>query len=90
MAKRSQNPNAYILGIKNTKKGVHSRESILMALDEEVLSTKDVMGKTNLSYSALLYHLRLLEKHTLVRRRPRSKRQIIWEQTGLGQQPILN
>ncbi|MEM3737509.1 MAG: winged helix-turn-helix domain-containing protein [Candidatus Bathyarchaeia archaeon] len=84
-----QHPNAFIPNLKNRKAGLRARSLILKALEERDLSLRDLSEQINLAPSTLLYHLKLLESRKLVQRRHVAKRRFVWEQTGLGQQPIL-
>jgi len=49
---------------------------------------KVLLSETKLTYSALTYNLKILEKYNLTQRRRSSKKPVIIEQTGLGQQTI--
>jgi predicted transcriptional regulator len=74
--------------MRNKKKGIEARSMILKTLETKSYSTKDLLKNTNLHYSALLYHLKLLEKNKLIKRKAESKKLTLWEKTGLGQQSI--
>jgi DNA-binding HxlR family transcriptional regulator len=89
LSEEIQHPNAFIPNLRNRKAGIHARSLILRALEEKSYSVKELREQTNMMPSTLRYHLRLLESNMLIRRRPMAKRRVIWEQTGLGQQPIF-
>jgi DNA-binding MarR family transcriptional regulator len=90
LSRETFHPNAYIPSIKNKKAGLKARSLILNSLIETPLKPKDLCLKTGLSSSTLHYHLKLLEKHNLIRRRKISKRRFMIERTGLGQKQIQN
>jgi len=79
-------PNAYLLNLRNKKKGVEARSIILSHLASSPHTAKELETLCRLKYSRLAYHLKLMEKHKVVRKRTLAKRRVVWEQTGLGQQ----
>lgn len=82
-------PNAHIPFINNKRSGLRARSQILKALGDRALSAKELIEETGATYSALTYHLKLLEKAHVVRRGVKVKRATLWRQTGLGQQSIV-
>lgn len=88
MSEAGFHPNAYIPGWRNRKAGLKARTLILHALNRRRLFLRDLRSETRLTSSALCYHLRLLEKHRLVRRVLVGKK-TVWISTGLGQQSIV-
>jgi len=88
LAGGSFNPNAYLPNFKNRRAGVRARSIILNMLGQgKTLIVVELKGGTGLSENSIRYHLKLLEKYRLVRRKG-SGRKTCYELTGLGQQPI--
>jgi predicted transcriptional regulator len=81
-------PNAFLNSKKNIQPGLVARTKILGVLEVGVPKTKSISKKAELGYSAVLYHLHLLENESIVRRR--GKRRYLWELTGAGQQRLVN
>ncbi|MCW4006631.1 MAG: ArsR family transcriptional regulator [Candidatus Bathyarchaeota archaeon] len=81
--KRSLHPNAYLLHIKNIRKGLSARSKILNYLDSNQASASAIATKTRLSYGVVMHHLRLLETASAVKRK--GTRPYIWLATGSGQ-----
>lgn len=78
-------PNAYIPGIRNVSVGVKARDAIIAALQAaRALTTKELAETTGFSRTKVYYHLRLLERHSIVARRGHG-RGIRWYRTKLGQ-----
>lgn len=90
MAEENFHPNAYIPSIRNRKAGLKARSLILNSIAKTPLKPRELRSKTGLSLSSLHYHLKLLEKHRLVRKRKIGKKRFIVEETGLGQKQIQN
>jgi len=90
LAEETFNPNAYIPSMKNMKSGLKARTLILNSLTKSPLQLKDLRLKTGLTSSSINYHLKILEKHRLIRKKHVSKRKVVVEQTGLGQKLIKN
>ena len=76
-------PNAYLSKRRNIDRGLERRSKIL---SEVGLTAKEIAEKSGLSYSSVLYHLKLLEEEKIVRRE--GKRPFKWRLTGLGQQKL--
>ncbi|WP_309492329.1 winged helix-turn-helix domain-containing protein [Candidatus Hecatella orcuttiae] len=90
MSEEHFHPNAYLPRWRNKKAGVRARTLILYALDRRQLPLRDLRSETQLTSSALNYHLKLLEEHRLVRRVPAGRGKTVWTATGLGQQSIVS
>jgi len=76
--------------MRNKKTGLKTRSLILNVLTEKPLTLRDLRHKTGLKPSVLGYHLKLLEKHNLIRKKNLSKRKVMVEETGSGQKMIKN
>jgi predicted transcriptional regulator len=81
-------PNAFLNSKKNIQPGLATRTKILLVFEVGVSKTKSISKKAGLGYSAVLYHLHLLENENIVRRR--GIRWYLWELTGTGQQRLVN
>ena len=79
-------PNAYLHSIKNVTKGLKTRTKILNVTDEQYASATKIARDTSLKYTAVLRHLRLLEKEGIVHHK--GTRRYIWLSTGLGQRRL--
>jgi predicted transcriptional regulator len=79
-------PNAFLSFKKNIQPGLYSRTKILSFLEEQPSTTGKISRKTLLSYTAVLYHLHLLENENIVQHKGHYK--YIWKLTGLGQQKL--
>jgi DNA-binding transcriptional ArsR family regulator len=78
-------PNAYIPGMRNVNVGVKARDAIIAALRAaRALTTRELAETTGFSRTKVYYHLRLLERHSIVARRGRG-RGIRWYRTKRGQ-----
>jgi predicted transcriptional regulator len=77
-----------IPNLRNRKAGVRARSLFLRTLEEKSYTVKELREQTNMTPSALRYHLKLLEGNMLIRKKLVAKRSVFWEQTGLGQQTI--
>ncbi len=92
----SYHPNAYLEHRRNVAKGLRARTKILKVIEE--MRSKEVHERTakltiegmsksaDLSYSASLHHLRLLENERIVKRE--GKRPYRWKITGEGQKSL--
>ena len=88
LSRRSIHPNAILPNLKNMSKGVEARSLILMSLEGKELTTRDIANLTKMSYSRVAYHLALLRKRMLVKRKGDKRGKISWQLSGLGQQQI--
>lgn len=89
LSKRNVHPNAVLPNSKNMSKGIEARSLILTKLEGQELVTRDIMALTKMSYSRVLYHLSLLRKHMLVKKKGSKRGKISWALSGLGQQQIV-
>ncbi len=80
-------PNAYIPSIINKSPGLEKRTKILNILAERKINLKNLQQKTGIKTSTLNYHLKLLEKHGIVKRR-RIGKGVVIEELGMGQRTI--
>ena len=54
-------PDAIILGRRNTSKGIKNRSRILVFLRKRAASTSEIAEYMEMSRNGVLYHLKLLE-----------------------------
>jgi predicted transcriptional regulator len=74
--------------IKNVKSGLKARTKILDVLEKRVSDAASLAKETDLSYGAVMHHLRLLENEGTVNRK--GKRPYFWLPTGLGQKRLVS
>ena len=79
-------PNAYLRTVRNVSSGLKARTKILEALESNPYDAARIAKTSALSYSAVMHHLRLLEKEEIVHRKGR--RPYYWVSTGLGQKRL--
>ncbi|MCW4021147.1 MAG: hypothetical protein NWF14_07975 [Candidatus Bathyarchaeota archaeon] len=87
MVKGSYHPKAFLLHTKNVRRGLIARTKLAALLEGAVLTAKMLSQKSGLSYSAVLYHLHLMEKEHIVARQ--DKKPYIWRLTGAGQKRLI-
>ena len=87
MLKDQHNPLAFLILKRNIKPGLEARTKIISYLELTKSTTRKISKETDLSYKAVLYHLHLLEKESILRHR--GKRFFVWELTGIGQQKLV-
>ena len=87
MFKLAHHPKAFLTLKRNVQPGLSARTQIISALEKRACSTKKISRETGLSYAAVLYHLHLLEAENILSHRGR--RPYVWEQTGAGQQRLI-
>lgn len=73
--------------VKNVKAGLRSRTKIINRLEVNSNTAIILTNITSMSYSAILHHLRLLEREGLVKRT--GKRPFNWQITGIGQKQLV-
>jgi predicted transcriptional regulator len=88
MLKESYHPNAYLANIKNVKLGLRARTRILNILEKQSVDAKTIGKETEMLYSVIMHHLRLLEAEGTVQRK--GKKPHVWVLTGLGQKRLTN
>jgi DNA-binding transcriptional ArsR family regulator len=74
--------------IRNVQAGLRSRTKILNVLEKTSNQAIFLTKATSLSYSVVLYHLRLLEREEIVKRK--GKRPYYWLITGIGQKQLIS
>jgi predicted transcriptional regulator len=79
-------PNAFLKLKHNIQPGLVARTKILSLLEARVSTARKVSKEVDLSYSAVLYHLHLLEDENILRHR--GSRYYVWEPTCVGQQTL--
>ena len=88
MLKDPHHPMAFLILKRNIKPGLEARTKIISYLELTQSTTRKISKEKDLSYKAVLYHLHLLEKESILRHR--GKRFFVWELTGIGQQKLVN
>jgi DNA-binding transcriptional ArsR family regulator len=86
--KEPYHPNAYLQNVNNLGSGLLARTKILNQLNNKLVTAGVLARLTGMSYSALIHHLRLLEKEEIIDRR--GKRPYMWFLTGLGQKRLFS
>ncbi|TFF93782.1 ArsR family transcriptional regulator [Candidatus Thorarchaeota archaeon] len=77
----SYDRRAYLMWIRNVDSGLSSRTAILEAIEKkETPTTTEIASEMKLSYSTVLYHLKNLERESIVSRDPDSGIWIIVDQ----------
>ena len=66
MPKTAYHPNAYLTHKRNVKNGLSARTRILLALEKSPLDAKNIAHASELSYAAVMHHLRLLKTENVV------------------------
>lgn len=87
MAKENYHPNAYLTNMRNVKLGLRARTKVLNALEKASGDTKTLAKESVLSYSAAMYHLKLLRRMGVVERK--GNKPYVWVLTGLGQKRLV-
>ncbi len=87
MARLVLHPNAYLSETRNIRQGLISRTKILRLLEGNCTNASTLAEKSELSYSVVLHHLRLLATENIVRC-DRKKKPYFWMLTGMGQQRL--
>jgi len=80
-------PKAYLTSKRNVRAGLISRTKILLALENEHKSTRDIAREVALSYQCVAYHLKSMKKDRLVDHLTDSK-PFTWRLTPFGQQKL--
>ena len=87
MFKIAHIPKAFLTLKRNVRPGLAARTQIISSLEKRACDAKNISKETGLSYTAVLYHLHLLEAENILSRR--GKRSYIWQLTGAGQQRLI-
>jgi predicted ArsR family transcriptional regulator len=88
MFKLVHHPKAFLNLKRNIQPGLAARTKILFVLEKRISTTRKISRETGLSYTAVLYHLHLLEAENILSRRGR--RPYVWQLTGAGQQRLID
>jgi DNA-binding transcriptional ArsR family regulator len=88
MLREAYHPNAYLSNIRNIKRGLRARTKILNVLSGGAVDAKTIAKKTEMPYSVVMHHLRLLEAEGIVKRE--GSKPHVWMLTGLGQKRLVN
>jgi predicted ArsR family transcriptional regulator len=84
--KRAYHPKAFLTLKRNIQPGLVARTQIVLQIEKGALSAKAIAQNTDLSYTAALYHLHLLEAENILV--CKGKKPYLWELTGAGQQRL--
>jgi DNA-binding IclR family transcriptional regulator len=79
-------PKAYLPMRRNFKKGLTVRSKLITILETGPKHLNEICEATELSYSTVFYHMKLMEKHGVVSRGGRKPYE--WKLTGYGQQTL--
>jgi predicted ArsR family transcriptional regulator len=88
MFKVVPHPKAYLTMKRNVQRGLLTRTRIILILEKETSSAREVAEKIGLRYASILHHLHLLEAEKILLRK--GKRPYFWELTGAGQQRLTD
>jgi DNA-binding transcriptional ArsR family regulator len=88
MLRAAYHPKAYLSNIKNIRRGLQARTRILDVLDKRSVDAKNISKETEMHYSVVMHHLRLLEAEGIIGRK--QSKPYIWGLTGLGQKRLVN
>jgi len=88
MPRGSCHPNAYLMNVRNTKRGLKARSSILEGLQRFAGNAKALAAETEMPYGVVMHHLRLLRAEGIVSRQ--GSRPFVWAISGLGQKRLVN
>jgi DNA-binding transcriptional ArsR family regulator len=80
-------PNAYLKNVHNVRCGLVARTKLLELLENQFCSASELANKTGLSYSVVMYHMRLLYRDGIVEHK--GCRRYIWLSTGVGQTRLV-
>jgi predicted ArsR family transcriptional regulator len=86
MFKEAYHPTAFLSIRRNIRPGLVARTKIVLLLEKGSLDAKNLTQQTKLSYSAVRYHLHLLETEKIASRK--GSKPYSWELTGVGQQRL--
>lgn len=86
--KETHHPNAYLTVIRNVKRGLKARTSILNSLEDHSAGAKTLVQEAILPYSVVMHHLKLLRSEGIVERKGTKPYQ--WLLTGRGQKRLTN
>jgi predicted transcriptional regulator len=88
MPRETYHPNASLTHVRNTKRGLRARSSILTKLQNSSGEATSIAREAGLSYGSVMHHLKLLVAEGIVTREGR--RPYMWMVSGLGQKRLLN
>ena len=88
MPRGSYHPNAYLTNVRNTKRGLKARSSILESLQRVTGSAKALAAEAEMPYGVVMHHLRLLWAEGIVSRQ--GSRPFVWGISGFGQKRLVN
>jgi DNA-binding transcriptional ArsR family regulator len=88
MPRGSYHPNAYLTNVRNNKRGLKARSSILQGLNIVTGNAKALAAEAEMPYGVVMHHLRLLRAEGIVSRQ--GSRPFVWVLSGLGQKRLVN
>ncbi|MDW8048469.1 MAG: winged helix-turn-helix domain-containing protein [Nitrososphaerota archaeon] len=86
MSKGNYHPKAFLLYKRNVSKGLLVRTKIILSLEHSCQTARKISEMTNLKYSTILHHLRMMEKERIVARE--AGKPNVWTLTGIGQKRL--
>lgn len=87
MAKGVYHPNAYLSRIRNIKRGLKARSTILNSLEKGSATAPAVANESGMHYAAVVHHLKLLKNEQIIERQGNSVPHR-WSLTGKGQKRL--
>ncbi|MEM3507394.1 MAG: winged helix-turn-helix domain-containing protein [Candidatus Bathyarchaeia archaeon] len=84
---KSIHPKAYLIYKRNVKTGLHARSKIIQALESGSKTIKEICEKTGISYSKVIYHLKLLLKEKIIKKVDKTRPYLL-VLTEFGQQKL--
>ncbi len=83
--KTPHKPQAVLKTKRNVQQGISTRSRIIQAIMATPKTTKEIAKELNISYNAVLRHLKTMEEEKIVTRNNEDGH---WKLTGLGQQSL--
>ncbi|HVP26387.1 MAG TPA: ArsR family transcriptional regulator [Candidatus Bathyarchaeia archaeon] len=87
MLREKYHPNAFLSNIKNIKRGLKARTSVLTALEKGSADASTIAKGVELHYNVVMHHLKLLMNEGIVVRK--GSKPHVWTLTGMGQKRLV-
>ncbi len=87
MPRGSYDPNAYLTSVRNTKRGLKTRSSIIQGMQRVSCNAKALAAEVEMPYGVVMHHLRLLRAEGVVTRQ--GSRPFVWVLSGFGQKRLV-
>ncbi len=87
LKRAGHNPRAILTKKRNVRRGIEARSQILNLLEADESTARHLADHTEMKYSKVTYHLKLLEMENSVKKTTH-KRRNVWQITGFGQQRL--